>query len=191
MAELNLNDLTPLQLQKLQKLLDDQNRQTKKVDWDNMTDAEKAWHNRTIEPHTPDRPVPQRPTDAGWYPRVLYGKVNGQVVGPTVKDAKDEAKLRELHNDESGLEWNGSLLELGIETSPSKPDGHVASGWQHFGAGKPLPAPDPAVDVMKNPVPEPPVIPGKIKDAARSEAIKKGQARAKAEREAAKQMAGS
>ena len=186
MAEISLKGLNDKEIQALQEAINKQKRL--KVDWDNMTDEERAWKNRTVDPPTPNRPTPQSPRDPGWYPRVLYGKVSGQIVGPTIKDAAEETRHRARYPDESGMDWNGSLLDLGIETSPSKPEGHVVGGWQHFGAGRLIDPPNPAVDVMNNPAPEPPVIPAELpkqKDMARSEAIKRGQAAAKARREAA------
>jgi len=157
-----------------------------KVDWTNMTDEERAWKNRTVEPSTPDRPTPQRPGDSGWYPRVLYGQVEGQVVGAEVKDDKDEKQLWAQYPD---AQWDKSLLDHGIETNPSKPTGHVAAGWQHFGAGRRIEPPNPAIDVMNNPAPPAVVIPQmNIAATARTESIgdkiRAGKAKAKAAREA-------
>ena len=179
MADLDLTALTDKEISALEAALT--KRKRNKVDWDNMTDEERAMRNRTLTPVTPERPTPEGPSDPGYYPRTLYGKVGGQVVGPTVASAKEEAELKAKYPD---AEWDKTLLEHGIETCPSKPEGHVVAGWQHFGAGKPVQPTDPAVTVMNNPVAPPPLIPD-LSGLSRGAKIKAGKAAARARREAA------
>src|SRR5208337_4955937 len=128
---LSLKGLNEAEIKELEESLIRHKRT--KIDYTNMTDDERAWKNRTVEPATDSR-APRDQYDPGWYPRVIYGMVNGQVVGATVADAEAEAKIWAKYPDG---EWDKSLLEHGVETCPSKPSGHVEAGFQHFGAGKP------------------------------------------------------
>lgn len=184
MAELDLTKLTERDLQSLQAALDKQQKKRNKVDWADMTDEERSFRNRTVEPATPDKPTPKHRTDPGYYPRVIYGNVSGQVVGAEVSNAEKEDELIAKYPDAN---WQMSLLAHGIETSPSKPSGHIAAGFQHFGAGRVMVEANPAVDVVDKPhIPmEIPKMPVAETHLTHGDKVRLGREKAKAARQAA------
>ena len=95
----------------------------KRVDFDNMTDAERAAYNKTIHPMT-NYSVYQE------YPKMIYGKrANGQHIQSRVLNRSDEEAVKA---SEPETVW-GSLLELGIETCPSKDEGRAPVKIQTLG----------------------------------------------------------
>ena len=96
----------------------------RKLDFDNMTDQERAAVNRTIHPMTPAVPYQE-------YPKMIYGRrANGQFIQSRVTSKEDEDAVKAGETD---TEW-GSLLELGLETCPSRDDGRAPVKIQMLGA---------------------------------------------------------
>jgi hypothetical protein len=92
-------------------------RTGKKIDWDNMSDADRAAVNKTIHPIAPAVPYEK-------YPCGLFAKDSaGKIVQTVVQDEEDEIAVR----NEYPLDWKYGLGELGIETAPSKGSGRVVA----------------------------------------------------------------
>lgn len=142
MADIDLNGLNDKEVLALQEAINRRNRS--KVDWDNMTDAERAYRNRTVEPRTPMVPYQE-------YPKVIYGNINGQVQSVTVANEAQEDYYRDLYPH---AEWDKSMRDHGLITCPSKVEGLRPVALVGMGA-----ASNPAVDVRaqpdENPAPPP------------------------------------
>jgi hypothetical protein len=110
-----LKTLTPDQLDDL-ALMVAERRNTlpggKKIDYDNMTDAQRWEFNKTLTPAT-------NKTEHIEYPRMLYGMREGIPVQVTVDDTAHEQVIRERYP----YDWKYSMLEHGIETCPTHGDG--------------------------------------------------------------------
>lgn len=108
-----------------------------KVDYTNMTDAQRRRLNANIEPIE----------NALWteYPKWQYGDPNGdgQIIG-TLCD--DEDQLKELHAKYPDARWKDLLRDHGIETCPSKPMSTSGKAFLPMGAA-PAPVTVPVMSV--------------------------------------------
>ena len=160
---IDLTGLDDKQLEALQAAINKRSRS--KIDWDNMTDQERAMFNKTIEPRT-------HKTIHYEYPKSIYGKyADGTVKQATVQNEGEERMVR-ANNPEA--EWKDLLRDHGIETCPSPPDKAKAAGFVTVGVAAPPAAPEPVPTQMVEEHPaavaarrgRPPGSPNKPKDQA-------------------------
>ena len=85
---------------------------TRKIDWDNMTDEERASYNRTIDPQTHYKQHIE-------YPKYIYGRRGTQIVRMLVKSEDEEQAQRDGEPD---AHWELSMRDHGLITCPSAED---------------------------------------------------------------------
>ena len=129
---IDLTGLDDKQLEALQAAINRRSRS--KIDWDNMSDQERAMFNKTIEPRT-------HKTMHYEYPKSLYGKfADGTIKAATVQNEGEERMLRANHPE---ADWKDLLRDHGVETCPSPPDRAKAAGFVTVAVTPPVSIPDP------------------------------------------------
>lgn len=140
-----LEGLSDKEIEALEKALS--KRKRSKIDWDNMTDAERAAVNRTTQPVTPTVPYYE-------FPKMLYGNVNGTVQAAEIASEKEEQQLKAKYPDAG---WTMRMADFGLETCPSKPSGPTAKAFIPVGAAQFNPAVEVSTRVDENPPPPRPL----------------------------------
>jgi hypothetical protein len=81
---------------------------TRKIDWDNMSDEERASYNKTIDPQTHYKTHIE-------YPKYIYGRFGDQIMRKLVKT---EEEFQDNLEREPEANWGLSMRDHGLITCP-------------------------------------------------------------------------